>query len=232
VLEAWLSLASQKTENEVEPISRRPHGVADTAVVRIGKRRDSLIARRGGRLGIDERLRHAVAVGSAQGQAEPRVFRQHLGEGIRISFVSVLQHEVRGDLVAWIVVETVHAASGLARRRADRPNPARTRVHTHECALCGRQIRVDVKDAVDVLCVQQFRRADDPHRQLAVHRDVRAPDLWELEIGIGHVERIAQRAGAGRLALVLGDICGERERGRGPVDDPLADKHARVTNLV
>src|SRR4030095_6261821 len=73
--------------------------------------------------------------------------------------------------------------------------------------------------------------SDDLHREPAIDRYVRAPELWELEVRIGHVQRIARRASACRDASVLRDVGRERGLSR-VVDNPIADQHAGVANLI
>ena len=60
--------------------------------------------------------------------------------------------------------------------------------------LRRRQVGVDVVDAVDVLVVEELDRAGDAAGQPLIDGDVGAPDLRELEVGIGDVQLEARRA--------------------------------------
>src|SRR5207249_4853671 len=71
-----------------------------------------------------------------------------------------------------------------------------------EHRLRRRKVSVDVRDAVYVLGIEELGRAREPPGQALVDRDVAAPQLRELEVGVGERELEARRGCARRRGLV------------------------------
>ena len=72
--------------------------------------------------------------------------------------------------------------------------PAWAVVDAGERRLRRRQIGVDIRDAVDVLAVEELAGRRNAARQPVIHAEVAAPDLGELEIRLGDVQLKAARA--------------------------------------
>ena len=146
--------------------------------------------------------------------------------------VLVLQHVGGRDDVARFAIEPRHAAAGVASGGTGSSHPARAVVGADKGRLRGRQVGVDVVDAVHVAVVQELRRRGDPAGEATIDGDVATPDLGEAEIRVGDVQLVAGgwRTGyVGRLVLV--DVGRERERGR-VVGQGTALQHAGVAQLV
>ena len=125
----------------------------------------------------------------------------------------------------------INATRDAPRGRA---NPTRTPVGSCKRALRCRQIGIDVRDAVYVLRVEILGRARQVPGQLLVDCEITAPELRELEVGIGEGEVELRRRSAldrfgGRLVSI--GIWIERVgRGVGGRDEPGQD--AGIADLV
>ena len=137
--------------------------------------------------------------------------------------VLVLHHDRARHLVAGDVVEAV-------------VGPARAGVGADERGLRGRQIGVDVVDAVDVAVVDELRGAGDAAGQAAVNGEVAAPHLREAELVVGDVQLVAGGGLTRRRRLVAVEIRREREPAgdlvRRGVGGEAALQHAGVAKLI
>ncbi len=212
-------------------MSRRARRVGQHRVVRVVE--DGVAGERAGGdgAGIDQRLRLAVAVGGLHAEAGLQVLLDAAGEVPGPSRVRVGQHDGVRDLVAGRVVDARHAGR-RGRRAARRPDPPLPLIGPVERRLRRRQVGVVVRQAVDVLVVDELGGADEAPRQALVDADVGAPGLRELEVGVGdgQVDARRRRAGDGRRLV---EVRVRVERAVARVLDLLEPgEHARVADLV
>ena len=112
--------------------------------------------------------------------------------------VLILEHHRGRDDVARRVMEAVRA--GVDRRQvAAGAGPPHARVRTGEVRLRGRQVGIDVVDAVEVRVIDRFERAGEAAGQLVVDGDVRPPDLRKAEIVVDELQVVARRRSARRV---------------------------------
>ncbi len=179
-----------RAEAEVRARVRRLHehamtlrvgGGRDTWIVRVA--RDLVVGdrREGRRPGIDGAVALAVAVGTADGESVVERLREASRQVPRRADALVSHHQRAGNDVGRRVVDPVR-------------RPAWAVVDAGERRLRRRQIGVDIRDAVDVLAVEELASRRNTTRQPVVHAEVAAPDLRELEIRLGDVQLKAARA--------------------------------------